>query len=143
MNRRIIASLGMVALLSAACSSSGGSAAPASASAGSAAPASASAASAAPAAGAACAEATGTGTVTASIKDFEFQPAAITAKVGDVVTFTNTGVAPHNATLDAGGCGTKTLQKGEADGLRFTAAGTYPFHCTIHSQMKGTITVGA
>ena len=30
----------------------------------------------------------------------------ITAKVGDTVTFTNTGAAPHTATLDAGGCTT-------------------------------------
>ena len=28
-----------------------------------------------------------------------------------------------------------------ADGLIFSAPGTYPFHCAIHSQMKGTITI--
>jgi plastocyanin len=81
--------------------------------------------------------------VAVSIKDFSFEPAAISAKVGDVIAFTNTGAAPHTATLDAGGCGTTTIQPGSADGLRFTVAGTYPFHCTIHTQMKGTITVGA
>ncbi len=25
--------------------------------------------------------------------------------------------------------------------LTFSVAGTYPFHCTIHSSMKGTITI--
>ena len=103
----------------------------------------ASAAPAASAAGAACAEASGTGTVAVSIKDFSFEPSAITAKVGDTVTFTNTGAATHNATLDAGGCATPDIQPGKADGLPFTVAGTYPFHCTIHPDMKGTITVGA
>jgi len=123
MSRRIFACLGAFALVAAACSSSGG--------------------SASPAAGAACTQATGTGAVAVSIKDFSFEPAAITAVVGDLVSFTNAGFEPHNATLDAGGCATKTLQGGEADGLRFSVAGSYPFHCTVHTQMTGTITVGA
>jgi plastocyanin len=122
MNRRTLAWLGGIALVAAACSSGG---------------------PAASAAGSACTEATGTGAVAVSIKDFMFEPAAISAKVGDVITFTNAGAAPHTATLDAGGCTTPTLQPGSADGLKFTVAGTYPFHCTIHTQMKGTITVGA
>ena len=124
MSRRMLAWLGGIALVAAACSSSGGS-------------------TASTAAGPACSEATGAGTVTVSIKDFMFEPATISAKAGDLVTFTNAGEAPHNATLDAGGCATSTLQPGSADGLRFTVAGTYPFHCTVHTQMKGTITVGA
>jgi plastocyanin len=90
-----------------------------------------------------CTEETGTGTVTASIMDFKFEPAAITAKAGDLITFTNSGAVGHNATLDSGGCATKTVQPGSSDGLRITVAGTYPFHCTIHPDMKGTITVGA
>jgi len=125
MSRRILASLGTFALVIAACSSSGGSGG-----------------SASPAAGAACAEASGSVAVAVSIKDFSFEPAAISAKVGDIISFTNAGFEPHNATLDAGGCATKTLQAGEAGGLRFAVAGTYPFHCTVHTQMKGTITVG-
>ena len=131
MDRRILATLGGIALVISACSSSGGSS-----------PA-ASAAPAAPAAGAVCTEASGTGTVAVSIKDFSFEPSAITAKVGDTITFSNTGAAPHNATLDAGGCATPTIQPGKSDGLHFTVAGSYPFHCTIHPDMKGTITVGA
>ena len=88
-----------------------------------------------------CSETKDAGAVAVSIKDFEFDPATITAKVGQIVAFSNTGAEPHNATLDAGGCATATLQTSQADGLVFTAAGTYPFHCTVHTQMKGTITV--
>jgi len=132
MDRRILATLAGIALVISACSSSGGASAPAP-----------SAAPAASAAGAACAEASGTGTVAASIKDFAFEPSAISAKVGDTVTFSNTGAAMHNVTLDAGGCATPNIQPGKADGLQFTVAGSYPFHCTIHPDMKGTITVGA
>ena len=79
--------------------------------------------------------------VAVSIKYFEFVQPTIMAKVGQVITFTNNGAEPHNATLDAGGCNTATLNTSQADGLVFTAAGTYPFHCTVHTQMKGTITV--
>lgn len=94
-------------------------------------------------AAAACRQTTDAGAVTVSIKDFEFTPAAIVAKVGQVVAFTNTGFEPHNATLDAGGCATSTLQTDKTDGLVFGAVGVYPFHCSVHAQMTGTITVGA
>ncbi len=91
--------------------------------------------------GAACSESTAAGTVKVSIKDFAFNPAAITAKVGDVITFTNGDSAGHTATLDDGSCFTPTIAGGASDGLTFTAAGTYPFHCAIHATMMGTITV--
>ena len=89
----------------------------------------------------ACAPSAAAGTVAATIKDFEFSPAAITAKVGDVITFTNSGPATHTATLDAGDCGTEQLSAGASGSLTFSKAGTYAFHCAIHSSMKGTITV--
>jgi plastocyanin len=136
-----------LALVLAACSSSGSSPAATAAGAPSAAVGPSAAASSAPSAVASaladgtCREAKDKGAVAVSIKDFEFTPAAITAKVGDVITFSNTGFEPHNATLDAGGCGTATLQTDQTDGLTFAAAGTYPFHCTVHTQMHGTITV--
>ena len=133
MDRRILATIAGIALVISACSSSGASTAPAASV----------AAPAASAAGAACAPASGSGTVAVSVKDFAFDPATITAKVGDTVTFSNTGAAPHTATLDAGGCTTPTIQPGSSSGLTFSAAGSYPFHCTIHPGMKGTITVGA
>ena len=69
------------------------------------------------------------------------RPSAITAKVGDVIAFTNDDSASHTATLDQGDCGTDTLSNGATEGLTFSVAGTYPFHCAIHSSMTGTITV--
>jgi len=93
------------------------------------------------AAAAACTPSTAAGTVAVSIKDFEFAPAAITAKVGDVITFTNAGGVKHSATLDVGDCTTGVLAAGAAGGLTFSAAGTYPFHCQIHSAMTGTIEI--
>jgi plastocyanin len=131
MSHRSLAALAVSALFAlAACSSSAGS--PAGSAAGSA-PASAAAS--------ACKETTDAGAVAVSIVDFNFQPADITAKTGQVIAFSNTGSAPHTATLDDGSCTTPTIQPGKSDGLTFTAAGTYTFHCSIHTQMKGTIVV--
>ncbi len=133
MSNRSLAALAVSALIVlAGCSSSGASSAPATA-ASSGAPASA--------AGSACSETTAAGTVPVSIVDFAFNPTSITAKVGDVVGFTNTGSTAHNATLDDGSCKTPNINPTKTDGLTFTAAGTYKFHCSIHNQMTGTIVV--
>ena len=137
MSRRAIATLSLSALMTlvlAACSGGSASSAPSTA-------ASAPAEASAPAAGAACQETTDPGDVTASIKDFEFDPSAITAKVGQAIAFTNTGAAPHTVTLDDNSCTTPNINAGAADGVVFSAAGSYPFHCAIHTQMKGTITI--
>ena len=140
MHRRALVGLATFAvLLLAACSSSAATTAP-SAAASAAPPPAASASAAAPAA-AACTESAAAGQVAVAIKDFAFGPAAITAKVGQIITFTNGDSAPHTATLDDGTCTTGTISPGSSDGLMFSAAGTYPFHCKIHSTMKGTITV--
>lgn len=137
MSRRMLSVLGLSAVLSLALAACGSSAASVAPSAAASTPASAPAASAA----AACAESAAAGTVKVSIENFAFNPSAITAKVGDVITFTNGDSAGHTATLDDGSCFTPTIAGGNSDGLTFTKAGTYPFHCAIHSTMKGTITV--
>ena len=90
---------------------------------------------------AACALSTGSGTVAVSIVDFSFTPAAISAKVGDIITFTNNGAKSHSATLDAGDCDTGILAGGASGGLTFSKAGTYAFHCAVHSSMTGTIAI--
>jgi plastocyanin len=89
---------------------------------------------------AACHQTGDQGVVPVSIADFEFKPASIEAKVGQVVAFNNTGFEPHNATVEAG-CATRTLQTGETDGLVFSVAGTYKFACTVHAWMTGTFTI--
>jgi len=89
----------------------------------------------------ACAPSAAAGTVAVTIKDFEFSPQSIAAKVGDIVTFTNTGSVQHTATLDQGDCGTEKIAPGASGGLTFSKPGTYAFHCAIHSSMTGTIVV--
>jgi plastocyanin len=141
MRHRRLSILAGAALLLAACSSGGASSAP-SAAASVAPPAEASAPASAPAAGGAvCSESSAAGEVAVTIKDFAFSPAAITATVGQTITFTNGDSAPHTATLDDASCTTPNIANGSSDGLTFTAPGTYPFHCNVHPNMKGTITI--
>ena len=45
----------------------------------------------------ACAPSAAAGTVGVTIKDFEFSPKSVAAKVGDIVGFTNTGAVQHTA----------------------------------------------
>jgi len=88
-----------------------------------------------------CADSTGTTTVDATVGGFQWGP--VSAKVGDVITWTNSDSAPHKLALDDGSCtmsGNIAGSGGKAS-LVFSAAGTYPFHCTIHPTMKGTITI--
>lgn len=90
----------------------------------------------------ACAASTGAGTVQASMAQRAFTPATIQAKVGDAITWTNGDTLPHTATLkDDPACSTETLSPGATGSLTFSAAGTYPFFCKIHSDMTGTIEV--
>jgi plastocyanin len=148
MSTRLILVLGTATLfIVAACSGSSSATTAASAPAASA-PAESAAESAAaggsPAAGggAACAPSTEAGTVAVKIANFAFDPATITAKVGDVVAFTNNDTTGHTATSDTDpACTTDTIQNGATGALVFNVAGSYPFHCKIHPNMKGTITV--
>ncbi len=138
MRRRALAVLAATAILVlAGCSSSAATTAPSAA-----APAPSVAAASAPAAaGAPCSQSSDAGQVAVAIKGFKFGSGSITAKVGQVIAFTNGDSAPHTATLDDGSCSTGSISPNASDGLVFTVAGTYAFHCKIHSSMHGTITV--
>jgi plastocyanin len=89
-----------------------------------------------------CSESAAAGTVAVAVADFSFTPSNITASTGQVIAFSNGGGTGHTATLDGGQCATGTISPGKSDGLVFTTAGTYKFHCAIHpTQMTGTIVV--
>ena len=72
-----------------------------------------------------------------------FAPAAITARVGQVIEFTN--VDPdeqHTAEVTDGSCGTDYLTYEASDDLVFKLPGTYPYYCLVHgTTMAGTITI--
>jgi plastocyanin len=81
----------------------------------------------------------GTGT-SVSIIDFGFQPATVAADSDNTVNWKNTGAVTHTVTFDNGkDCG--SLAAGDSLTVKFNAPGTYTYHCSIHSSMKGTVTV--
>lgn len=91
---------------------------------------------------AACAPSTDAGTVSARIADFAFSPSTITAKVGDVISWTNDDTTPHTATVKSDAtCTTEDLANGASGGIVFDIAGSYDYFCKIHPTMTGKIEV--
>jgi plastocyanin len=79
-----------------------------------------------------------------TIQNFAFSPANLSIKAGDTVRWTNRdSTAYHTVTSDSGGSEliSDVLGDGASFSHKFTTAGTFPYHCSIHTSMKGTITV--
>ncbi|HUD20703.1 MAG TPA: plastocyanin/azurin family copper-binding protein [Candidatus Saccharimonadales bacterium] len=78
-----------------------------------------------------------------SIMGMAFQPADITVAAGTAVTWTNNDTVAHTVTESDGQTGptSGTLNPGQTYTFTFANAGTFAYHCTIHSSMTGTVTV--
>ena len=77
-----------------------------------------------------------------TITDFKFTPAAITVASGAKVTLTNHGGQAHTVTADDGhSFDSGDVAAGASASIVAPPAGTYPYHCTIHPFMKGSLTV--
>jgi plastocyanin len=76
------------------------------------------------------------------MKGIRFQPADITVKVGDTVTWKNEDPVEHNAVDEKTGQ-FKSELFGEGGTYEFEAkeAGKIDYVCTVHPGMTGTITV--
>ena len=98
-----------------------------------------SASAASPAAGSPAAPAGGATAV--AIKDFAFNPATNSVPTGSKVTWTNNDTAAHTVTFDDGSADSGNIAPGSIFDHTFATAGTFAYHCTIHSQMKGAVTV--
>jgi plastocyanin len=133
---RVRSLLTLVVIVAVAGCSSAATSAPSSAAATSAAPSSAAPSSAAASASAA------SGAPAVAIKGFAFNPATIQAKVGENITWTNDDTVAHTVTLDDGSSKSGNIDSGTTYSHAFAQAGTFTYHCEIHPQMKGTITVG-
>src|SRR4051812_41987820 len=70
-----------------------------------------------------------------------FRPETLTVKAGTTVTWINTDPFPHNVSSSRGGFRSGDL---DADGrwqFRAAPTGTFPYVCTLHPGMKGTLIV--
>ena len=84
----------------------------------------------------------GGGTATITIHNFAFSPSSVTVAPGATVTVSNKDGVAHTITAQGGAFNTGDV--GPDQSTTFTApdkAGSYPYYCSIHQYMTGTLTV--
>jgi len=74
--------------------------------------------------------------------EFLYEPKTLVVHVGDTIEWKNKDIYQHTVTSMHG----KTLNSGTIEvgkSWRYTAtkAGTFPYYCTLHPNMKGTLIV--
>ena len=81
--------------------------------------------------------------------DLRFEPAEVSVPAGSSVelTFQNQATVPHNLTFQGAitAATATTVEPGASDTVEFQAPapGSYPFVCTLHPGMEGTLVVTA
>ncbi|NUO85565.1 MAG: cupredoxin family copper-binding protein [Cupriavidus sp.] len=70
-----------------------------------------------------------------------YVPQTLSVRPGDVVVWVNRDPFPHTVTASAGGFDSNTVAPGKS--WRYTArkAGVFPYRCTLHPTMTGTLSV--
>jgi plastocyanin len=76
-----------------------------------------------------------------AIVDIAYQPGSILVQAGDTVNWTNTGSTPHTVTADDESVDSGSLVPRASFRHTFPTAGLFTYHCAIHPQMKGAITI--
>jgi plastocyanin len=79
---------------------------------------------------------------TITIHDFMFGD-AVTVKAGETVTVMNSDTTTHTLAADDNSFDTGNIFAGKSATFVAPKAGTYKFHCNIHANMHGVLTVTA
>jgi plastocyanin len=69
-----------------------------------------------------------------------FGPSSVTVNKGDTVRWVNKDPFPHTATA-AGTFDSKSIAAGGQWSWRASKSGEFPYICTLHPNMKGTVKV--
>jgi plastocyanin len=72
-----------------------------------------------------------------AIGGFAYSPATVTINVGDTVTWENGDAVAHTAT--GGSFDTGNIAAAASASITFDSAGTFPYACTMHPFMTGTV----
>lgn len=70
-----------------------------------------------------------------------YQPAQLTVEDGQTVIWTNRGFGQHTVTALGGEFDSGRLNLGESFKVTFTTPGSFPYKCTVHPSMRGSVTV--
>ena len=76
-----------------------------------------------------------------SIANFEFKPPAETIKPGTTITWRNDDSIAHTVTSDNAIFDSGQIAPGSTFSYTFAKSGQYPYHCSVHPNMAGLITV--
>ena len=77
-----------------------------------------------------------------NIGDNFFDPPDVAVEPGSTITWTNKGDEPHTVTADDGSFDSERLNPGDSYTVAFGGQGTVRYHCEIHPEMRGSVTVG-
>ena len=76
------------------------------------------------------------------MKNSVFSSASLQVVTGAEVVWVNDDNMLHTVTADDGLFNSGDIAAGDTFRYRFTVAGTYAYHCSYHSNMKGVIIAG-
>ena len=77
------------------------------------------------------------------IENFTFNPQQITVKAGDTVTWINHDDIPHTVTSKTLKFRSKAMDTDDKFSFTFATPGTFPYFCSLHPHMTGSIVVEA
>ncbi|WP_410581388.1 cupredoxin family copper-binding protein [Amycolatopsis sp. lyj-108] len=77
------------------------------------------------------------------MQDYAYGPAALTVRVGDTVTWMQHDQAPHDVVTTSAPVAFRSpqLSAGQRWSHTFTKPGTYSYYCSVHPDMRATVTV--
>ena len=75
------------------------------------------------------------------IQNMAFNPASITVSINTTINWTNKDATAHTVTSTTGLFDSGSMGGGTTYSHLFNAAGSYPYKCTFHPGMTGTVTV--
>ncbi len=78
---------------------------------------------------------------TVTIESMQFNPAELTANVGDEVTWINKDLVPHTVTESHKSFDSKVIEPGKSWKLRIRKKGNFSYDCQLHPTMHAKLLV--
>ncbi|MEU5263918.1 cupredoxin family copper-binding protein [Amycolatopsis sp. NPDC021455] len=77
------------------------------------------------------------------MQDYAFSPASLTVRVGDTVTWMQHDQAPHDVVTTSAPVAFRSpqLSAGQSWSYTFQQPGTYSYYCSVHPDMRASVTV--
>ncbi|MEV4052288.1 cupredoxin family copper-binding protein [Amycolatopsis sp. NPDC049688] len=77
------------------------------------------------------------------MQDYAFSPAALTVRAGDTVTWMQHDEAPHDVVTTSAPVAFRSpqLSAGQSWSYTFRQPGTYQYYCSVHPDMRASVTV--